>query len=563
MTVPDRPLRSGAKQLSGRSPIAAVGSRSRAGGDEGHGAQHGFSRRGFIGGALATGALAACSSGGGSASSPSTTTIATPRLSGYPFTLGVASGDPTAEAVVLWTRLAPDALQVGGGMPTQPVPVRWEVATDDTFADLVADGTAVAEADTAHTVHVDVQGLEPGREYAYRFLVGRDESPVGRAVTMPAAGELPAAFVLGQVSCSRWGDARWAAYRDLAASDCDLVVCCGDYIYERGPENAAGGAVRGGQITAVTLDDYRYLYALHRSDEHLRAAHQAAPWSVVWDDHETSNNYVGQTPDASSESRSPAELLERRTAAYRAWWEHMPVRFAPPTGPDLQIHRALDIGALARLHLVDTRQYRTPLECEDAVSSVGARCDTSYDPATTALGADQEAWLADGLREGERTWDVVVNQIVLHQWRFGAGEDAIFNLDQWDGYPVARTRLTDALAAASGEPVVLTGDVHSTWVSDLTADFDDLGADRVGTEFVTPGISSPGDELAAITDVVQVNSPHIRYVEAGHRGWLRHEITPESWTAEIRHVEDPSDAASAVPVVSTWVIEPGRPVQEA
>ena len=158
---------------------------------------------------------------------------------------------------------------------------------------------------------------------------------------------------------------------------------------------------------------------------------------------------------------------------------------------------------------------------------------------------------------------MVVNQIVLHQWRFGAGDDAIFNLDQWDGYPVARTRLTDALAAAAGEPVVLTGDVHSTWVSDLTADFDDPGADRVGTEFVTPGISSPGDDLAAITDVVQVNSPHIRYAEAGHRGWLRHAITPESWTAEIRHVEDPSDAASAVPVVSTWVIEPGRPVQEA
>jgi len=488
--------------------------------------------------------------------------LAAPRLSGYPFTLGVASGDPTAEAVVLWTRLAPDALEVGGGMPAQPVPVRWEVATDDTFGDLVADGTAVAEVDAAHTVHVDVQGLEPGRPYAYRFLVGRDESPVGRAVTMPAAGDRAAAFVLGQVSCSRWGDAQWAAYRDLAESDCDLVVCCGDYIYERGPEDRAGGAVRGGQITAVTLDDYRYLYALHRSDEHLRAAHAVAPWAVVWDDHETSNNYVGETPDASSESRSPAELLERRAAAYRAWWEHMPVRFAPPTGPDLAIHQALDIGALARLHLIDTRQYRTPLACPEAVSSIGARCATSFAPATTVLGGEQEAWLAGSLSEGERTWDVVVNQIVLHQWRFAPGDDAIFNLDQWDGYPVARNRMTDALADAVGEPVVLTGDVHSSWVADLTTDFDDPAAPRVGTEFVTPGISSPGDELAVITDVVQENSPHIRYVEAGHRGWLRHQISPESWTAEIRHVEDPTDAASAVPVVGTWVLEPGQPVEQ-
>ncbi len=401
----DRPRRSGAQPLTGCSPKAAVGSRSRAGGDEGPGR---VSRRGFIGGALATGALAACSGGSASSTTAPTTTLATPPLAGYPFTLGVASGDPTAEAVVLWTRLAPDALEVGGGMPAQPVPVRWEVATDETFGELVADGTATAETDAAHTVHVDVEGLEPGREYAYRFLVGSDESPIGRAVTMPAAGDAAAGFVLGQVSCSRWGDAQWAAYRDLAESDCDLVVCCGDYIYERGPEDRAGGAVRGGQITAVTLDDYRYLYALHRSDEHLRAAHERAPWAVVWDDHEASNNYVGQTPDDSSESRSPAELLERRTAAYRAWWEHMPVRFAPPTGPDLRIHRALDIGALARLHLIDTRQYRTSLACADAVSSIGTRCEASFDPATTVLGPDQEAWLAGSLSRarasGPGTW---------------------------------------------------------------------------------------------------------------------------------------------------------------
>jgi alkaline phosphatase D len=522
-----------------------------------------LSRRGFIGGALATGALAACSGGGSTAATTTTTTLPTPRLAGYPFTLGVASGDPTDEAVVLWTRLAPDALTPGGGMPTQDVPVRWEVATDERFADLVADGTAVASPAAAHTVHVDAAGLEPGREYVYRFLVGDDESPVGRAVTMPSAGDSPDRFVIGHVSCARWGEGHYAAYRDLAGSDCDLVVCCGDYIYERGAATAAEGAIRRGQITAVSLDDYRYLYALHRSDEHLRDAHEAAPWVVVWDDHETSNNYVGDTPDPDSESRNRQQLLRRRAAAYQAWWEHMPVRLDPPTGPDLQIYRAVDVGALARVHLVDTRQYRTPLDCPDTVSSIGRRCATSFDPLTSVLGEAQEAWLAEGLADGDRAWDVVANQIVLHQWRFGPGDDAIFNLDQWDGYPEARTRMTDALARAAGDVVVLTGDVHSTWVADVQVDFDDPSSARVGTELIAPGVTSSGEELAAIIDPVREFSPHIRYADAPHRGWLRHEVTAEAWTTEIRHVDDHRDASSSVRTAGTWVVERGQAAAEA
>jgi alkaline phosphatase D len=368
-------------------------------------------------------------------------------------------------------------------------------------------------------------------------------------------------LVLGHVSCSRWGAGRFAAYRDLADAGVDLVVHCGDYIYERGPGDEE--SVRDGQgDPAQTLDDYRYLYALHRGDEQLRAAHEAAPWLVIWDDHETSNNYVGDTPSDNSESHTPAELLERRANAYRAWWEHMPVRFAPPDGPDLAIYRSFDVGTLARIHLVDTRQYRTPLDCE-SVSSIGARCDTSFAPSTTVLGTDQEAWLADGLAEGERTWDVVANQIVLHQWRFAPGDEAIFNLDQWDGYPAARDRMTEALTGAAGDPVVLTGDVHSTWVADLRADFDDPSSERVGTELVAPGVTSSGEELEPILAAVQANSAHIRYAEAQHRGWLRHEITPDAWTAEIRHLADHTAADSRVDVAGSWVIQPGQRVQEA
>lgn len=522
----------------------------------------GISRRAFLGGAAATGVLAACSGGGnGSATTttaaPPTTTVPVPRLSGDPFTLGVASGDPTDSAVVLWTRLAPQALQPGGGMAPVDAPVRWQVAVDDGFGDVVAEGIAIASPELAHTVHVDVTGLDPGREYAYRFRIGDHESPVGRTLTMPAPGETPERFVLGQVACAQWGDGFYAGYRDLAQSGVDLVVCLGDYIYERGGEDA-----RPGQITALTLDDYRHLYALHRSDEDLRRAHEAAPWAVTWDDHETSNDYAGDTPSEGSESRNPHELLRRRAAAYQAWWEHMPVRFDPPTGPELAIYRDLDIGGLARLHLLDTRQYRTGLECPDAVGAIGMRCAASTAPTTTFLGEDQEAWIAASLAEGERVWDVLGNSVVLHQWRFGPGDDVIWNLDQWDGFPTARDRMLDALVGAVGDVVVLTGDVHSSWVADVKADFDDPGSDRLGTELVTPGVTSIGDDIVPVLPVISSNSPHVRYAEAEHRGWLRHEVTPDAWHAEFHHVEDSTRPRSPVRVTSRWAIEPGRAVVE-
>jgi alkaline phosphatase D len=516
------------------------------------------SRRAFLGGVAATGALVACSGGSNGAGGGSPTPTA-PPLPGDPFTLGVASGDPTSEAVVLWTRLAPDPLVTGGGMPEVDIPVRWEVATSDGFGDVVVDGTATAALSDGHSVHVDAQGLEPGREYWYRFMVDDHASPVGRAVTMPAAGEAPDGFVMGHVSCARWGEGYFAAYRDLAEADCDLVVCCGDYIYERDPD--ATDRVRDGQITAITIDDYRYLYALHRTDDDLRAAHAAAPWLAVWDDHEASNNYIGRTPDLGSESRTPQAFLERRAAAYKAWWEHMPVRFDPPTGPDLAIHHHVDVGALARIHLIDTRQYRTPLDCPDSVSSIGRRCDTSFAEGTSVLGSEQEAWLAESLSGGEdRVWDVVANQIVLHQWRFGPGDDTIWNLDQWDGYPTARARVLDDLAGSVGDVVVLTGDVHSSWVSDLKADFDRPSSERIGTEFVAPGVTSSGEELEPVALVVQRNSPHVKYAEARHRGWLRHELGPDRWTTEFRHADDHRRPDTQVRVASTWELAPGREV---
>ena len=517
-----------------------------------------LSRRSFLAGlaaagVTATGVVSAC---GGDDSSTDAADTPLPDIDGDPFALGVASGDPTDAAVILWTRLVVDIAAADGGMPAEEVPVGWAIATDEALSDVVADGTVATGPEVAHSVHVDATGLDPDTEYWYRFSVGDRHSPVARTRTMPAAGETPDSFVLAQVSCQRWDQGEFAAYRDLAETGAvDLVVHCGDYIYEGpvDPEDAVRPAI---EAPAITLDDYRVTHALYKSDAHLRAAHAAAPWVITWDDHEVSNNYVGETPSEDSESTTVDELLERRAAGYQAWWEHMPVRLEAPDGPDLAIHRRIDIGGLARLHVLDTRQYRTVLTCE-STSSIGARCADSEDPATTVLGAEQEAWLADGLAESGPVWDIVAQQIVVHQWRFSNSANTAWNLDQWDGYPVARGRFLESLAAASGRPVVLTGDVHSSWVAELREDFDDPASAAVGTEFVVPGVSSaPSDALTLVAPALRDLNDHIVYDEQTRTGWMRHEITTDGWTAQYRYVDDAVDADSPVTPAAAFSLTP-------
>jgi len=516
-----------------------------------------ISRRAFLAGLAVTGVAAAC--GGDDNGSPNATNadVALPEIDGDPFSLGIASGDPIDTAVILWTRLAPDPSRPDGGMPGEPVPVEWEVAGDDGFATIVASGRVVTGPEVAHSVHVDANGLEPDTTHWYRFTVGDRTSEIGRTRTMPSAGDVPDAFTIAQVSCQRWDQGEYAAYRDIAEDEIDLVVHCGDYVYERpvAPDEAVRPAIAE---PAITLEDYRALYGLYKGDPHLQAAHAVAPWVITWDDHEVSNNYVGETPSADSESATADELLARRAAGYQAWWEHMPARLDPPDGPDLDIYRRIEVGDLARIHVLDTRQYRTVLDC-DSASSVGPRCATSTDPGTTVLGDDQEMWLTAGLSQGSPVWDVVAQQIVLHQWRFGAGDgdEIVWNLDQWDGYPAARSRLLDTLGGSAGQPVVLTGDVHTSWVSELRADFDEPGSARVGTEFVVPGVSStPSDLLAAAAPQVRSFSDHIRYDEEAHTGWLRHQLTSDAWTATYRYVEDAADSASAVTDGPTFLLTP-------
>lgn len=528
--------------------------------DLGRLAQARLSRRGFLGAAAAAGVLAAAGRGNGAAHAAGTTRWpTTPSLTTDPFTLGVASGDPLDDAVVLWTRLAPDPLVAGGGMPNGDVEVAWELLDDE--RDRVVDsGTALAAADLGHSVHVDARGLDPDRDYRYRFMVGDYETPPARTRTAPARGR-GRRLRMGQVSCQMFDRGYYTAYADLAADeDLDLVVHCGDYIYE----SASGGDVRADPLpVAKTIDDYRARYALYRSDADLRAAHERCPWVVTWDDHEVEDNYHGTAAKSTSTTPDPSDFAARRAAAYRAWWEHMPVRFDPPDGPDLRIHRRLRWGRPADLVVLDTRQYRSDQVCVEG-SDIGPRCDAALEDDFTMLGARQERWLDRQLRAVDGNWTVLVQGVSVMQWRFAPG-NAVWNLDGWDGYPVARDRLMASLVDADApNPVVLTGDVHSSWVGSLAEDFDDASARPVGTEHIAPGVTSPSagllrDAIPAVLD----NSPHVRWAEAEHRGWVRHDVTPDEWRTEYRFVDDVTVPGGSVTTASRWVTPAGGAVTEA
>ncbi len=476
----------------------------------------------------------------------------------YPFSLGVASGYPRPPGGVLWTRLAPDPLIPGGGLSPEVVAVRWEVAADDSFRSVVADGLYAATADWAHSVHVEVNGLEPDREYWYRFHAGNATSPVGRIRTAPARDLLRPRLRLGVASCQHYEQGWYVAHRHIAADALDLVLHLGDYIYE---SSWGSGHVRShGTPEPMTLEDYRRRLALYKSDPDLQAAHASCPWLVVWDDHEVENDYAG---DRSENDDDPAWFLMRRAAAYKAYYEHMPLpRQMVPFGPHLRLHTTVGFGQLAAFHMLDNRQYRTPQPCPRpgrAGSNVIQDCAARLEPQATMLGPRQERWLEAQLGASEARWNLLGQQTLMAQADGLGGPGQVFYSDGWDGYPAARRRLLDTLVAQRvANPVVLGGDVHSFWVTDLKPDFDDPQAPTIASEFVATSITSrpPPEERI---QVAKSEGPHIHYATGTHRGYLRLELTPERLTADLRGVDSVQSRDAGCVTLASFVVDNGHP----
>lgn len=520
-----------------------------------------WDRRRFLASAAGLVTAAACSNGkqkAGPATTPGKSTVSsnlpTVKLAGDPFTLGVASGDPTPEAVVLWTRLALDP-DNGGGMPAQDVPVSWEIASDDAMKKVVTSGEAVALADFAHSVHVDAKGLTPGREYWYRFTVGDAQSAIARTRTLPEPTAAVDLFRLAFVSCQAYAGRYYTAYRGLADEDVDLILHLGDYIYE-GAGDGGPRQHRGPEPT--TLAQYRDRYALYKADTNLQAAHSRAPWMVTWDDHEVENNYANDSTEDNNDGTiriSSADFLKRRAAAYRAYWEHQPLRAKAPTGPDLQLYRATTIGQLAHLTLLDGRQYRDDQSCADRNFANKTECPEVDDPARTMLGDDQEEWFADQAKRGsERTWQIVGQQTVMASLQVG---DVVPNFDQWDGYPEARKRLLRQLRdAKAGGAVVLTGDIHIAGAASLP---DPDGSAAVAAELVGTSITSGAPKLPVDDANIKTLFPTVEYFNSGDHGYCISEITPKTWTARYQVVSTVTEPTATVRTDATAHIVAGSP----
>ncbi len=472
-----------------------------------------------------------------------------------PFGMGVASGDPWADSVVLWTRLAPQPFAEDGfgGMPARDVRVRWEVAVDERFTRVVRRGEVTARPSSAHTVHVEAGGLSPGREYFYRFEAMGHRSRTGRTRTAPARGTAPSTR-LGVVSCSRYETGYFTAYKHLAAERPDLVLHLGDYIYEYqgNPKTPVARPFDQGEI--VTLTDYRRRHALYRTDPDLQELHATAPFAVVWDDHELDNNWAG---DVAEDGQTREQLLTRRAASFQAYHEAMPLRRAArPAGPSARLYRELAWGDLASIYMLDTRQYRDDQPCGDGNR---VECDERLRPSRTMLGREQEAWLRARAVASRARWDVLGQQVFFGElWRPLPDGRYAAPMDSWNGYVAARGRVLDMFARPDRNFVVLTGDVHRHYAGTLHAGDPDTPA--VGAEFVTTSVTSSGDGTDDMTSIAPIlaRNPALKY-SADKRGYLVADVTADTWTTHYRVVSYVTRPGAPVETRRSFVVEAGRP----
>jgi alkaline phosphatase D len=529
--------------------------------------RHVVSRRSLLRSAL-------CAAGGALLFIPAARTVAQIRWSAYPFQLGVASGDPSTDGFVIWTRLAPDPLD-STSLGRVSLEVAFEIAEDRDFKSVRKRGVAVAMPHLAHSVRVEVSGLEPGREFYYRFHAGREESPTGRAVTCPAPGQSPPVR-FATTSCAHYEQGFFSAYRHLAAEQPDLIFALGDYIYE---SSWGWRRVRAFDVNeARSLTDYRNRYAQYRLDPDLQFAHRVCPWVFTWDDHEVENDYSGtSSEDAACGGTVEREaFIARRAAAYQAYFEHLPIRNSR-LGPNgaLRVHGSFAWGNLARFVVLDNRQFRSPQACASPATIFS--CDTDrriglatgggetinprdpaceaalQDPRHTMLGLDQETWLDGEFASAREHWTVLAQSLAFADIRGGTLERPRVFSDTWGGYPRARQRLLTSVAKHRlRNLVVASGDIHSFWVNEIP------GPDSraAGTEFITSSIAT---QTRQRPDAVSALNPHVRYHEGAHSGYTRFDLSTERLRADLVGIEDIRDPASGRIALASFEVLSGSP----
>ena len=416
-------------------------------------------------------------------------------------------------------------------------------------------GTAVARPELGHSVHVEVSGLQPAREYYYRFRAGGEISQVGRTRTAPAANASVDRLRFAVCGCSHYEQGFFTAYRHIAEEAFDFVFHTGDYIYE-GRANAGQNLDRVRQHRGqeiYTLVDYRNRYALYKSDPDLIRAHLSAPFIVTWDDHEVENNYAGEVDERNT---PPEVFLLRRAAAYQAYYEHMPLRRAQwPTAAAMRLYRRLHFGNLVDFSVLDTRQYRSDQACGDLART---NCGAALDEPRTMLGAEQEQWLFDNLASASARWTVLGQQVVLtRQDRIRADPQGQFGMDRWDGYPAARRRLVQRIVdTRAANPVILSGDIHQHFAAEVGVDPDRPDSPAVGVEFTNTSISAGGDgiDTAPAWGLAGRDNPHVKFHSA-RRGYIAMTCTAAQMRADFKVLDRVSQPNLPVRTAGSLVVE--------
>lgn len=474
-----------------------------------------------------------------------------------PFSLGVASGMPRPDSVLLWTRLAPDPHAPDGGMPAEAIEVTWELAEDEHFGRGVRRGSVLARIEHAHSVHVPVTGLRSGSTWFYRFIAGDAVSPVGRTRTAPAEDAAVPRLRLGLASCQHYEQGAFIAHREIAASDLDLVLFVGDYIYESSGSRDRLRLHEGPE--PKTLAAYRARHATYKLDADLRAAHAAHPWLVTWDDHEVENDYAN---DRSQDDEPPDVFLRRRAAAYKAWFEHLPL--APEMAPraaSAQIHAQFRWGRLAELWTLDGRQYRSPQACAEAGRGGGrlsTGCAELDDPGRTIFGAAQERWLAAGLVASPRRWKLLGQASQISPSAVDGPSGRRLHTDGWDGYPQARARLLRAIAEPRVENVLcLGGDVHRHVAANLRLQPNEARSPIVASEFVATSVTSRGASQESMARL-RASNPDVLHARGDERGYALVEVTPALTRCDFRATPHPAQADVSLRSQAGFVVASGR-----
>ena len=473
-----------------------------------------------------------------------------------PFALGVASGRPRADSVVLWTRVL--FSEEDRALGTEALRVQVEVFADAALQRRVQKAEVVTDEARGHSVHLHLQNLQPSTDYWYRFKQGDATSAIGHTRTAPALHADVQQLRLALSSCQHYEQGQYIAHAEIAKQALDFVLFMGDYIYES--SNAQYAIRKHNGEEPKTLQQYRDRYEQYKRDPMLQAAHAAHPWVLMWDDHEVVNDYAN---DQDRQYTDPQQMLKRRAAAYQAYFEHQPVLLGPDTDnpANMRLYEQLSWGKLADVWTLDCRQYRSAQACRDPVRGGGrmvVQCDELNDATRTMLGSTQERWLTDSLSQSKRQWKLVAQATQISSTSVPAPVGRSYWNDAWDGYPEARKRLLQTVVDAKLKNVVtLGGDVHCNVAANLRLEPNNPQSPIVASEFVTTSITSRGlgDKPAA---VIRESNADLLHFRSDERGYSLITVTPTQVRCDFRTTAFPAGSEAGLKTQASYVVKSGK-----